>query len=157
MATEKWIAGSGQGFTWGSLFGTEINTTIGIANAILSTVSVSNQSSLDIFMDISYTAGGTVTTVAPNYLGFYLYPLNQDGSTYGDGNYASATASTPPGTYWVGNIIVPVGASTTVQGTVTRIIMPPGTFNMVIFNGTGVAFFNGTNVCKYRTYNRSVA
>jgi hypothetical protein len=161
LATEKWIAGSGQGLTWGGLFGTEINTTIANGNAIKSSVAVTNGTALDIFMDISYLAGGTATTAAPNYLGFYLLPLGQDGSTYGDGNWASSTAvsvTNPlPGQNWVGNMTFFAAASTTIAGVITRIILPPGSFKALLYNGSGASLFNGTNTCKYRTYNRSIA
>lgn len=155
MSTEKWIAGSGQGLTWGSAFGTEINS-MASANSVLSSVSITNGTALDIFADFSVTAGGTITSAAPNYFGLYLMPLNQDGTVYGDGiNTTTPAAYVPPATYWVGNIMVRAAASTIVQGTLPRIILPPGTFSFVAYNGCG-ATFHATMTCKYRTYNRSI-
>ena len=155
MATEKWIAGSGQGLTWGSIFGTEINS-LANGNAVLSSVSVTNGTALDMFADVSFVAGATITTVAPNFLGVYLYPLNEDGSTYGDGRYGSAAAGPPSANYWVGNIAFNAASSTTVVGMLEKIVIPPGTFSLVLYNQAG-ATLASSNTCKYRTYNRSVA
>jgi len=155
MATEKWIAGSGQGLTWGSIFGTEINS-LANGNAVLSSVSVTNGTALDMFADISFVAGGTITSAAPNYLGVYLYPLQEDASTYGDGKYVTAAAGPPPQNYWLGNISFNAAASTTVVGMLEKVVIPPGTFSLVLYNQAG-ATLASSNTCKYRTYNRSVA
>jgi hypothetical protein len=156
MATEKWIAGSGVGLTW-----TAANTSstlynaLANGNALISDLSITNGTALDIFADLSWEAGGTATTAAPNFLGFYLYPLGQDGTTYGDGRFGSAAAGPPPGNYWVGNIGFAAAASTTIAGVLTRIIIPPGTFSWLVYNQSGATLAN-TNVFKYRTYNRSI-
>ena len=156
MATERWIGGSGQGLTWGTAFNTADMNALPSGNAILSGVAgITNGSSLDVFADISFLAGATVTTAAPNFLGFYLYPLNQDGSTYGDGRFGSAAAGPPPGNYFIGSIGFAVGAGTTIAGTLTGIILPPGTFKFLLWNQAGVALA-ATNTCQYRTYNRQV-
>lgn len=155
MATEKWIAGSGQGLTWGDAFSTATLNSIASGNAILSDLSITNGSSLDIFADVSI-ALGSAAFVAPNYIGIYLYPLNKDGSTYGDGRFGSSASGPPPGNYWVGNIGI-VAATQAQEGSVTRIILPPGTFKFVLYNNGGVALASSGNTCQYRTYNRSVA
>jgi len=81
--TEKWNGVIGGSSGWQALFGTEINTTIANTNSILSSVAIANGTNADIFFDISYIAGGTVTTTAAGYLGFYLLPLLSDSLTYG--------------------------------------------------------------------------
>src|SRR5215831_15614655 len=103
MATEKWIAGSGQGLTWGDAFSTATLNSIASGNAILSDVSITNGTALDIFADISIVLA-SAAFVAPNYIGIYLYPLNKDGSTYGDGRFGSSAAGPPPGNYFRGAI-----------------------------------------------------
>lgn len=156
MATEKWIAGSGQGLTWGSAFGSEINSLVS-GDAVLSSVSIANATPLDIFADVSLIAAATATTVAPGFVGLYLYPLNEDGSTYGDGVLTTTPAAyTPPSCYYVGSIGLQIAASTYISGMVRGIILPPGTFSFVMLNSAGVNF-GSTMTCKYRTYNRSVA
>jgi hypothetical protein len=155
MATEKWIAGSGQGLTWGNAFtGTTLNS-IASGNAILSDLAISNGSPLDIFADLSISLA-SAAFVAPNYIGIYLYPLNQDGSTYGDGRFGSSAAGPPPANYAVGNIGI-VAATQAQEGSLLRIILPPGTFKFVLYNQGGVALAAASNVCLYRTYNRAIA
>jgi hypothetical protein len=157
MATEKWIAGSGVGFTWTEVFGNELDSLASANSVLSSTAAITNQTALDLFCDFSIAAAGAETTLAPNYIGVYLMPLNQDGSTYGDGvNTTTAAAYLPPSTYYVGSIVVRAAASTFQSGLLRGIIMPPGTFNWVIYNGTGVAF-DAAMTAKYRTYNRAVA
>lgn len=155
MAVEKWIAGSGVGLTWTDFASTETNSIVN-GNAILCATSITNGTALDIFADISYKAGGTATTAAPNYLAFYLYPLNNDASTYGDGRFGSSAAGPPPSNYYVGSISFAAAASTTIAGVITGIILPPGTFKFVLYNQSGATLAT-SNVCRYRTYNRSVA
>lgn len=157
MATEKWIAGSGAGLTWtaANTSGTLYNA-LANGNALISDLDITNGTALDIFADLSWLAGGTATTAAPNYLGFYLYPLGQDGSTYGDGRFGSAAAGPPPSAYFIGAFSFAVGAGTTIAGVLREIVIPPGTFRFLVYNQSGVALAN-TNVFKYRTYNRSIA
>jgi hypothetical protein len=155
MATEKWIGGSGQGLTYGSAFGAEINSLVN-GNAVVSSITINNATALDIFADVSYVAGATITTAAPNYLGFYLYPLAEDLSTYGDGRFATTTAGPPPSTYWVGNMTFNAAASTTIAGTIRGIILPPGSFKFLLYNQAG-ATLAASQTNGYRTYNRSVA
>lgn len=157
MATEKWIAGSLQGLTWGNAYTSAATfNSIVNGNAILSDLQIDNSTALDIFADFAFV-GGSVTTVAPNYIGVYLYPLNSDGVTYGDGRFGSSAAGPPPSNYYVGSIIVPVGTQA-LAGMVRGIVLPPGKFKYLIYNQTGVTLAgSGANTILHRTYNRSVA
>ena len=155
MATEKWVAGAGQGLSWGSAFGTEINAAITNGNAIASSVVITNGTALDLFADLSWFSGATVTTVAPAFLAFYLYPLNNN-SVYGDGRFGSSAAGPPPSNYYCGGFGFAAAASTTINGALAGIVLPPGSFKFVVYNQAGVALAT-TNTCQYRTYNRSVA
>lgn len=154
MATEKWTGGSGVGFTWTSLMTTELNS-LASTNALLGGTAVSNQTALDIFCDFSIVLG-SAAFVAPNFIGVFLYPLNDDGSTYGDGRFGTAAAGPPPLNYGVGSIGL-VAATQAQTGTLTRIIMPPGTWKPVLWNQGGVALNASGNTLKYRTYNRAIA
>lgn len=153
MATEKWIAGSGQGLTWGSLDTTALNS-IASGNAILSGTSITNGTALDIFADVEVVLA-SLAALAPNFVGVYLYPLNSDGSTYGDGRFTSSAAGPPPSSYWVGNIVYDASTGAK-QGTCRGIILPPGTFKFLLHNQMGAAFASSSNTLKYRTYNRQV-
>jgi hypothetical protein len=155
MATEKWIGGSGQGLTWGNAFTGSTLNSIASGNAILSDVSITNGTPLDVFCDVSI-ALASAAFVAPALIGIYLYPLNQDASTYGDGRFGSSAAGPPPANYLKGVIGI-VAATQAQEGSLTGIIMPPGTFKFVLYNNGGVALAASSNVCLYRTYNRSVA
>ena len=153
MATEKWIAGSLVGLTWANAYTTQPVSIVN-GNAILSDLVIDNSTALDVFADFSMNLG-SVAVVAPNYIGVYLYPFNQDGSTYGDGRFGSSAAGPPASPYWVGNIVVPTGTAAN-EGTVRGIILPPGQFKWVIYNQLGVTMAGSANTAKYRTYNRQV-
>jgi hypothetical protein len=158
MATEKWIAGSGQGLTYGTAINSSDLASLANGSSVLSSLAdITNGTSLDIFADISINFP-SITVAAPAYFGIYLYPLNQDGSTYGDNQLSSGSqaAKTPSQNYFVGSILVPTGAGA-VNGTLRGIILPPGSFRFVGFNQLGAALTSGTQTCKYRTYNRAVA
>lgn len=154
MATEKWISGSGQGLTWGSAFSTEINAAIANGSAIASSIVITNGTAFDMFADLSWFAGAAVTTAAPNNLQFFLYPLNNN-SVYGDGRFGASAAGPPPANYACGSFGFAAAASTTINGTLTGILLPPGSFKFVVYNQSGIALAT-TNTCQYRTYNRSV-
>lgn len=154
MATEKWVAGSGVGLTWTNAFTGSTLNSIANGNAIISDLQIDNSTALDIFSDISFR-GGSVTTVAPNYIGIYFVPLLDDNSTYGDGKFSSSAAGPPSSTYFVGSIVLPVGTQA-ITGGLRGIILPPGKGKFLIYNQAGVAFAASGNVCLYRTYNRQV-
>lgn len=154
MATEKWIAGSGVGFTWTTLMSTELNS-IANGNAILGGSSVTNQTALDLFADFSLVLA-SAAFVAPNFIGLFLYPLNDDGSSYGDGRFGSSAAGPPPANYAIGSIGL-VAATQAQTGTLVRVVMPPGTWKPVLWNQGGVALASSANTLKYRTYNRAIA
>jgi hypothetical protein len=156
MATEKWIGGSGQGLTWGSAFSTEINSIVN-GNAIQSTIIITNGTSLDIFADVSIALGAITTGAGAPYIGFYLYPLNQDGSTYGDGRFGSSATGPPLSQYYTGSVPLIPSVTQAQEGTLTGLIMPPGSFVFVAYNQAGATLAASANAVKYRTYNRAVA
>jgi hypothetical protein len=154
MAIEKWVAGAAASYT--AAFGSEINSGSFVnGDSVQSSVVIANGTNLDMFMDISVSLA-SITTAAPNFVGFSIYPLNQDGSTYGDGRFGSLAAGVPAPQLWVGNIIFPVGTQACV-GTLERIILPPTNFVLVLYNQTVSTLASSGNVIKYKTYNRSIA
>lgn len=149
MSTEKWVAGSGAGFTWTDASTAASLDSVANGSSVLCTVAVANQTSLDMFCDVSL-ALGSAAFVAPNYVGVYIYPLNKDGSTYGDGRFGSAAAGTPPSNYFAATIGL-VAATQAQTGTAMGIVMPPGTFKFVLFNQGGVTWAgSGGNTFQYR-------
>jgi len=151
MATEKWVLGT---YNWTTINSTEVNSLANGSAVLLANV-IPNGTNLDIFMDISI-AIGSAAFAAPNYIGFYIYPLNEDGSTYGDGRYGSAAGGPPPSNYWKGNIVIPATTGAQV-GTLQGTILPPGDLKIVLYNQGGIALASGSNTVKIRTYNRSIA
>lgn len=156
MATEKWIAGSGVGLTWtGAVTASTFNSIVN-GNSIISDIQIDNSSAFDIFADLSFI-GGSITTVAPNYIGLYFYPLLDDGSTYGDGRFGSSAAGAPPSCYFLANIQFPVGTQA-ITGGVLGLLLPPGKGKFLLYNQAGATLAGaGANSLKYRTYNRSLA
>lgn len=154
MATEKWAAGSGVGFTWTACFSTEVNSIV-TGNAILSTVLIDNTTALDEFCDISFSMG-SITPTGASYLGVYFHPLNQDTTTYGDGRFGSSAAGPPASQYFAGAATL-VNAAQVQTGMIRGVILPPNKFKMVLYNVSGVTLAGSANTIKYWTYNRSVA
>jgi hypothetical protein len=154
--SSSWVAGNGVGFTWTTAFGAEYtSTTCASGSAVASSVVITNQTARDMFCDFSFQLASLIVPAGSPFVGVYLYPLNQDGSTYGDGRFASAAAGPPPSAYSVGNVGVVVGTQAQ-NGTLTGITIPPGSFKFVFYNGTGVTTAAASNVAKYRTYNISM-
>jgi hypothetical protein len=158
----SWVAGLGQGLTWGTAINSgDLNTggTVGMptANTVLSTVAdIANGTALDMFMDISVSLLiASSTIVAGANLAFYLYELNQDGTTYGDnqftaGTFAAKTPTVPP---CASITLVPLAGQTTLIGYANQISIPPGSFRLAIMNNSGFTLTTGTQTVKYRTYN----
>src|SRR5215831_14719389 len=137
MSTEKWIAGSGQGLTFGNAYTSSTLNALANNSAIISDLQIDNSSALDMFADISFR-GASVTTTGVPFIGVYIYPLLDDNSTYGDGKYGSAAAGPPPSIYQVGVVSLPVGTQA-ITGLVAGIVLPPAKFKFCIWNQAGVA------------------
>jgi hypothetical protein len=157
MATEKWIAGSLAGLTWASAgFSTEVNS-LANGNAVIAANQLDNSTALDVFADVSLSLGSVTPGSGAPYIGLYLCPLNQDGTTYGDGRFGSATSGPPAASYRVGAIPLVASTAGPLLGMVRGIILPPGKFKFLIHNQAGVTLAASSNTLQYRTYNRSVA
>lgn len=159
MTTERWISDAvGQGLNWGNAFGEEINSaSFHTGNSVLSSIQIANNTALALYCDLSFLAGAPVTTLAPAFLGFFLYPLGEDGATFGDGYMPTLqSAFAPPTNYAIGQIGFRQSTNTIIAGVLTGIIMPPGIFSFGLYNQSGVDLPVSGNVCKYRTYNLQV-
>lgn len=155
MSTEKWIAGATAG--WANIFnsGADLNSIVN-GNAILASANIDNSTNLDIFMDVSLSLGSLTSGSGSPYVGLYLYPLNQDGTSYGDGRFGSSAAGPPPSDYYIGRIPLVPSVTQVQTGTLRGIILPPGIFRLVAFNQAGATLASSANAAKYRTYNRQV-
>lgn len=146
-----WSEGLGVGFTWTDAFSTATLSSIASGNAILSDIAISNQTALDKYMDVSIALASAVFAGTGINISIHLYPLNKDGSTYGDGKFGSSAAGPPA---YPPVAVIPLVAGTQAQtGAAVGIVIPPGTFKLVLCNNGGVALAATTNTCQYRTYN----
>ncbi|MDD2878708.1 MAG: hypothetical protein PHZ23_15935 [Acidiphilium sp.] len=131
-ALAKWAAA----LSYTAAFGTEINSLAAGSTAIGSVI-IDNTTTLATDGYISWSLSAA-TTAGTSYLSFYLLPLNEDGTTYGD-NTATGTA-TPDSQYYVGNAPVQPPASGNVVGSIYIGNIPATKFKLAVYNGTGNAF-----------------
>lgn len=152
-----WVAGNGQGLTYGTLINSANMVSLATGSSVLSTVAdIANGTSLDMFMDISYLLVISSSTIAPGAnFAFWIYNLNEDGSHYGDGQFTAGTqaALTPVFPPAAIGLIPAVASTTNMYGTLTGILIPPGSFRVVIQNNSGFSLTAGTQTVQYRTYN----
>jgi hypothetical protein len=154
----SWTAGNGQGLTYGSAGFTAANfNSLASGSCVVAASAITNSSSLDLYADVSFvlTVGGTTT--ATSLLVLYILPLNQDGTTYGDG---ASTGSTPPvSTYQVSSVLVASGVTSgnTITGTFRGVVLPAGNFKFAIASQLGVALnASAAATVSYRTYNENL-
>lgn len=156
-ARTAWTAGNGAGLTWATAIDTADLASMATANTVLSSVAdIANGTNLDMFMDVSASLVISSSTIAAGAnLALFLYALNQDGSTYGDGQFTAGTpAAKTPALPPVGVIPLLAAASqTALLGMVSQIIIPPGAFRLALQNNSGFTLTSGTQTVKYRTYN----
>jgi hypothetical protein len=153
----SWIAGLGQGLTWGTAINSADLASMATGSTVVSSVAdIANGTNLDMFMDISVSQLiASSTIVAGANLAFWLYQLNQDGTTYGDGNFVNGTqkAATPVFPPCAIIPLIAAATQTALIGAALQIIIPPGSFRLAEQNNSGFAFTAGTQTVKYRTYN----
>jgi len=147
----RWLAGSGVGLTWTAAFTSSTLNSIASTNGILSDVAIANGTALDKYMDLSVALASAAFTGTGINVSIHLYPLNDDGSTYGDGKFGSSAAG--PCAYPPVAVIPLVAATQAQTGSAIGIVIPPGTFKLVLVNNGGVALAASGNTLKYRTYN----
>lgn len=109
---------------------------------VLATTALTNQDDLDLLMEVSFSVEVGGTTTASSFLSLYMMPLNQDGTTYGDGT-PSGTAMPSPSYLWdTVSVRSGVTSGNAVVGTFPNwpyLPIPPGTFKLGIGNNLGVA------------------
>ena len=152
-----WTAGNGAGLTWTAAFnGTDFTTSQPTnGQSILSTVTVTNGTALDQFMDFSVVQSIASSTIAAGAnIAVWLVPLAADGATYTPaltaGTVATVTLPAAP------VCVIPLyaaAAQTVMTGTCTGIVLPPGTFKLAEQNNSGFTYTATTQVHNYRTYN----
>ena len=155
-----WTAGNGQGLTYGIAFNATDFTTSQptTGQSILSTVTISNGTNLDQFMDFSVVQTIASNTVAAGAnIAVWLVPLAADGSTYSPALTAGTVSANVLPSAPV--CVIPLFASTAqtvLTGTCTGIVLPPGTFKLAEQNNSGFTYTATTQIHDYRTYNQQL-
>jgi hypothetical protein len=158
--TDNWIAGSGVGLTWTTAFTSTDFTGAQPTNgqSLLSTTNITNGTALDKFMDISVRQSIASSTIAANAnFTYWICQLKADGSTYWAPLTAGTAATlTPP---WPPCCVIPIYAAasqTTLVGSSAEqgpIIIPPGTFRLIVQNNVGFTWTSTVQEHFYRTFN----
>jgi hypothetical protein len=122
---------------WQAAFGTEINS-LASASYALSSVIISNTT--DLFTDgwISVALGSVAPSAALAALTFFMQPLNQDGSTYGDGIQSGTVLPLLGG---IGSMLWPTSSTAAAQTGFLKIgiEIPPTSFKLGVVNNLGSA------------------
>lgn len=152
-----WTAGNGVGLTWTTAINSADLASMINGNSVLSSVAdIANGTNLDMFMDLSVECLIASSTIAAGAnLAFWLYPLLDNGTTYGDGQLTAGTqAAKTPAFAPIATIpLAPVASTTNLYGFAQQLMIPPGAFRIAMQNNSGFALTSGTQTVKYRTYN----
>lgn len=158
----RWVGGVSPGLTWTSLGATFLTNLNSLADgSCASSAQVDNSSNLDLFMDVSFSIKPGATTTATSFFSLFLLPLNEDGTTYGDGSIGVSTtfAGQPDAGFYVGSSRFGLAITTSglCVGLVPRILMPPGAFIVVLYNKLGNALnASAAAAVKYRTFSENL-
>jgi hypothetical protein len=150
------IAGAVANYTSCGFTAADFNSLANASVAVMpTTANIDNTTNLDDYIDVSFSfANGATTTVATSFFALFLLPLNQDGTTYGDG---ATTGSTQPGvSYWVTNANTRSGITSggTLVGTFPTVWLPRKRFILAIANMTGGALnASAAAAVQYNTTN----
>ena len=155
--TDNWIAGSGVGLTPTALFNTSDFTGSLLTNgqSVMSTVTVTNATALDKFMDVLLQLSISSSTIAAGAnFALWLAEVLGDGTTYFPAMTAGTAASIAPP--WPPCAVIPLYAAasqTALVGAASQIILPPRSFKAIIQNNSGFTLTSTTTVVDYITYN----
>jgi len=155
-----WTAGNGVGLTWTTLINSADMASMGNGYTVLSSVAgVANGTNLDQYMDLSFKLAIASSTIAAGAnIAFFIYLLQQDGTTYGDGQLTAGTAANVSPTFPPCGVfpLVAAASQTNLVGNITGVVLPPGTFKIAVQNNSGFALTSGTQTASYRTYNQNL-
>ena len=156
----EWTAGNGAGTSWTAAFASSDLASMTHGQSVMSTDIIDNTSALDLYAVLSVQlAISSATPAAGDFIAISMAPLQQDGTTYGDGNMTAGTAVSwsggppfqPVCTISLNN---PAGAQTALNGYCQPFLVPAGKWRFVFYLGTSaIALSAGTQTIKYQTYN----
>jgi hypothetical protein len=136
VATTAWIVKSA--YASAGMTASSFNS-LASGSVVVGTTAIANAANLYLYGDVSFSLVVGGTTLATSYLSLYILPLNQDGTTYGDGTTTGSTA--PTSGYLVGSVGVKSGVTSgsAITGTFRGIVQPPTNFYYAIVNNLGIA------------------
>jgi hypothetical protein len=152
------LAYGSTGSTWttGGFTASDFNSRAN-GSVVVAATAIDQDTSLDLDGEFSFSVEVGGTTTATSRLDLYILPLNQDGTTYGDGVATGTTA--PAGSYWVASCIVRPGVTSgnAVVGTFPRYPLPGADFKYAIVNNLGAALDStATWTGSHRTLTRNL-
>ena len=157
MTTTAKLAAATQG-AYTSLMTTELNALA--SGSAVRGPTVDNGTNNDLFGEFSFVGGASTTQTGTPFLSLYLYPINGDGTTYGDGRFSAGAAGPPPANYFVGYIGTLATGAGVVTGTFFRpdgqgplIQLPRKLWRPVLYNFLGVSLAGTLNTLSYSTTN----
>lgn len=159
-----WTGGNlNAGLGWTSLFSSTDLNGLGPNYSVRSVLAdITNGTGLDQFMDVSVRcqiAQSTTVTLGIS-MALFLYPLLDDGSTYGDnflptagfGGRVTGFPSLQPAAVFGVPLPANFTSMTGIAGFAQGILMPPGSFRPVFYQNVGFTF-TGTQNVLFRSYN----
>jgi hypothetical protein len=149
----KLLAGAQSSYAAAGFTGTDFNS-LADGSVAVATSSIDNSTNLDLLLEVSFSLVVGGTTTANSYLGLYLLPLNQDGSTYGDSITTGSTLPVP--SYWRTNSFAKSGVTSgnAIVGAFPVILMPRSSFRLAVSNRLGVALnASAAASVQYKTSN----
>jgi hypothetical protein len=158
-----WVAGLGQGITYGAAFNSTDFTGSQPTNGqfLLSTVTITNGTALDQFMDFSIEQSiASSTIVAGASFNLWLCSLKAGGTNYFPPLTAGTAATLTNVIPWAPCAVIPLYAAATqtllvgsTADTGTPVLIPPGSFKMIMQNNCGFTLTATTQTWDYRTLN----
>jgi len=137
----------------------DLNSLAANSSVLSSVAAFDNTSVGDQFLDISFIGNyATAQTVATGSgMAFFLYTLQEDGATYGDGRLVAGTqAAFSPLLNPIGGFPIVAGTSiTTISGDVLGVVIPPRKFALVMQNFSGAGLASSNNNCSLSTYKQN--
>lgn len=129
-----------------TLLTTELNA-LGNGSASAASSAIANQTNLDVYADVELVLA-SLSPAAPNYLTLYILEAI-DGT-----NYPSATGSVLRNqpSQILCTFPIDTTAATAQRVVVRNVVLPPGTFKVVLDNQAGVALGATGNTVKMITY-----
>jgi hypothetical protein len=130
---------------------TELNSLASTSYAVSSSGIDNSAGDKAIIADWEFLAGGTFTPTSGAHLRVWLLRSVDGGTNYEDGSASVVPGRTP-------DFVIPVRVGTTITPRAGRggIILPPGHFKTLVYNGTGAALPASGNTIKFRTYAEAI-